>query len=49
MFSLQDSIPKELNADLPRFGHTAVLNNGTMLIHGGFHGKGETKRQQGSV
>lgn len=34
----QDSVPKDLNTDLARFGHSAVMNNGTMLIHGGFHG-----------
>jgi len=36
--NLQNSIPQEINADLPRFGHSAVLLNGTMFIHGGFHG-----------
>jgi hypothetical protein len=37
-YNAHDSIPKDLNADMARFGHSAVLNNGTMLIHGGFHG-----------
>ena len=34
--NVQDSVPKDLNADMARFGHSAVLRNGTMLIHGGF-------------
>ena len=34
--NLQDSVPKDLNADMARFGHSAVLRNGTMLIHAGF-------------
>jgi len=28
----------DLDADLARFGHSAVLHNGSMIIHGGFHG-----------
>ena len=34
--NVQDSVPKDLNADMARFGHSAVLRNGTMLIHAGF-------------
>ena len=33
-----DSLPPDLDTDLARFGHTAVMNNGTMYLHGGFHG-----------
>ncbi len=33
-----DRVPKALDADLARFGHSAVVLNGTMLVHGGFHG-----------
>eukprot|EP00094_Tigriopus_californicus_P013495 TCALIF_13053-PA protein Name:"Similar to tag-53 Putative protein tag-53 (Caenorhabditis elegans)" AED:0.08 eAED:0.08 QI:208/1/1/1/0.92/1/14/654/1185 len=36
--SAQDVIPKNLDVDLARYGHTAVLKNDTMLVHGGFHG-----------
>ena len=34
--NVQDSVPKDLNADMARFGHSAVLRNGTMLVHAGF-------------
>ena len=34
-----DHIPRDINADLPRFGHSAVNFNGSMIVHGGFHGK----------
>ncbi len=34
-----DRVPRDLDADLARFGHSAVVgNNGTMFVHGGFHG-----------
>lgn len=33
-----DRVPKDLDADLARFGHTAVVHNGSMVVHGGFHG-----------
>ena len=28
----------DIDADLARFGHSAVNRNGTLLIHAGFHG-----------
>ena len=37
-YNLANSIPSNLDADLPRFGHTSVVVNGTVLIHGGFNG-----------
>ena len=35
---MDNTLPSNLDADLPRFGHTAVVVNGTMVIHGGFNG-----------
>ena len=37
-YTAQDLVPKYLDADLARFGHSAVVHNKSMLIHGGFHG-----------
>ena len=37
-YNAHDSIPKDFGADMARFGHSAVVSNGTMLVHGGFHG-----------
>ena len=37
-YNLAGTLPSNLDADLPRFGHTSVVVNGTMLIHGGFNG-----------
>ena len=34
-----DHIPRDIDADLPRFGHSAVTYNGSMIVHGGFHGR----------
>ena len=28
-----DSLPPDLDTDLARFGHTAVMNNGTCLLY----------------
>ncbi len=39
-YNMQDSVPKDLDADLPRYGHSAVvMRNNTMLLYGGFHGE----------
>lgn len=35
----QDLVPKDLNADLDRFGHSAVSQNMSMIIFGGFTGE----------
>ena len=35
---MDNTLPSNLDADLPRFGHTAVPVNGTMVIHGRFNG-----------
>jgi len=40
-YNVQSGLPQDLSADLPRFGHSAVMLNGTMLIYGGFHGNFE--------
>lgn len=37
-YNLGHSIPNTLDADLPRFGHSATIVNGSMIIHGGFNG-----------
>ena len=37
-YNLAGSLPSHFDADLPRFGHSAVIINNTMLIHGGFNG-----------
>ena len=38
-YNAQDSVPKLRSVDLARYGHSAVNFNGTMIIHGGFHGR----------
>jgi hypothetical protein len=35
----ENTIPRDFPGDLPRFGHTAVLHNGTVFIYGGFNGQ----------
>ena len=37
-YNMANTVPSDLDVDLPRFGHSASLLNGTMVIHGGFHG-----------
>ena len=37
-YNMGYTIPRHLNADLPRFGHSSVVINGSMIIHGGFNG-----------
>ena len=37
-YNMGNTIPTHLNADLPRFGHSSVVINGSMIIHGGFNG-----------
>ena len=37
-YNSQASVPRDINADMARFGHSAVLHNGTMIVHAGFNG-----------
>lgn len=37
-YNMGSSLPTNLDVDLPRFGHSAVMLNGTMVLYGGFHG-----------
>ena len=37
-YNLGQSVPNNFDADLPRFGHSATIVNGSMIIHGGFNG-----------
>ena len=35
---MDNTLPSNLDADLPQFGHTAMVVNGMMVIHCGFNG-----------
>ena len=35
---MDNTLSSNLDADFPQFGHTAMVVNGTMVIHGSFNG-----------
>ncbi len=37
-YNMGKSLPADLDVDLPRFGHSASILDGKMILHGGFHG-----------